>query len=169
MGTFIVNGGPICHLPYIYVKEQASGAFTAKAISHEPLAVLTTIPRLNGNASMDIDGDPNIFAPTPFFGQERSRLLPRRAHLDSAPVWSPAFTRLPGTRQPGPPEGGTPNRSRLGVTPGAVSGCARLGLDQTITLDGRQFLRASSARCVKKTLICDHAGQKRSLLRPPLM
>ena len=29
------------------------------------------------------------------------------------PDWSPTLTRLPGTRQPGPPEGGTPNGSPI--------------------------------------------------------
>jgi hypothetical protein len=55
-----------------------------------------------------------------------------RTHPDTAPVWSPAFTRLPGTRQPGPSEGGTPNGSRLGVAPRAVSRCAPLVQAKTI-------------------------------------
>ena len=59
-----------------------------------------------------------ILAPPPGVSRKKFGDSKHRAHLDTAPDWSPAFTRLPGTRQPGPPESGTPNGSSLGVAPG---------------------------------------------------
>jgi hypothetical protein len=58
----------------------------------------------------------------------------RPAHLDTALVWSSAFTRPPGPRQPGPPKGGTPNGSRLAVALGAVSRRARLRLTSFLVI-----------------------------------